>query len=228
MAGLSTRGHNVAEQPLCVAHVAVAEVAESSLIFHNHLRAGVAAGACGCPAEEALARVEEAGLTAILKELARGDGGLPWGMQDVGNEAIRKWMTQADRANMAMYVHHAMSRIMRGRFANTMDSLIRQNARFAALALRLNNMKAIARAIMALQKELDIIATAAASWACAADASALALERAQRIRRAWCAFAGAIRFRFETMHSACHQVASAYTSHRNLSGRLAHMIALQQ
>ena len=237
MVGYSTPGHNVAELRRYVAN---AEVAECFLSFFDHLRAGVAVGAYGCPVEEMLARVDEAGLTVILKELARGDAGLPCDMQVVNTEAIsREELTQVDRAKLARYVHHAMSRILRGRFARITHSLLNKNARFAALTPWLASLEATdesaaqeraanARAIRACQSELKIIAMTAPRWTCANDASALSPKRAQeRLRRAWSCLVGSIRFDYEVLPSVCRQLAFAAIEHRDLSELAAQTIVEQ-
>ena len=231
----STPGRIAAEQ---LRYMASEGVAESFILFFDHLRASVALGAYGFPVEELPARVQEAGLPATLQELARGDARLPWDTEVVDNEAIREWLTQADRATMARYVHQALSRILRGRFTKITQFAIGQSTRFAALTPWLASLgetdehaaqeRAVnARAIIAFQSELEVIALTVASWACAADASALAPERAQRLRRAWSALAGTIRFEYEILPSVCDQVASAYIVYRDLSERLAQAIVQQ-
>jgi hypothetical protein len=83
---------------------------------------------------ELLARVHEAGLTVIMKELARGDARLHWDMQVDDGDAVRDWLTVAHRAKMARYVHQAMSQIPRGRLAKVTHFLLCESTRFAAVA----------------------------------------------------------------------------------------------
>ena len=238
MVELSTPGYIVAEQ---LRYIAAEEVAASFLGFFSHLRAGVAMGLYGRPVEGLLARVHEAGLTVIMKELARGDARLPWDMQVEGDsDAAKDWLTVAHKANMVRYAHQALSRILRGRLARITRFLLGESTRFAALApwlarLGANDESAAqeraanARAISACQGELHIIAMAAASWACAAGASAISPKHAlRRLRRAWSALRLAVRFHYEVTSSVCHQLASAAIEHRDLSERIMHAIGRQR
>jgi hypothetical protein len=218
-------GYIIAQQ---LRYIASEEVAESFLCFSDHLRAGIAGGTYGGLVEELLARVQEAGLPAILKELARGDARLPWDTQVVDNEPVSEWLTLAERAKMVMCVHQAMSRILCGRFGKLTQFLLAQSTRFAALNPWLASMGATsesvvqeraanARAISACHNVMKRIATTADGGVFLARHASRAL---QRLRRAWGNMQRSVKFDYEVLPSVCDQVARAAIEHRDLSERL--------